>query len=181
MDNKFETKIYTLSDIVKEELMFIIPSYQRPYVWRDVDVTKLLDDFIVTPGTEHYYIGTILMYEQKTADKLVYQVIDGRQRFITLWLIAAAYRFLRLESRGIELSDLEELLKVDNELRIDFAIRKQIKSYMLSLLDNRDENNQYSSEFENDEYLINVIKAITTIIGKLKTIENQEERKDSSL
>lgn len=178
MDNKFETKIYTLSDIVKEELMFIIPSYQRPYVWRDVDVTKLLDDFIVTPGTEHYYIGTILMYEQKTADKLVYQVIDGQQRFITLWLIAAAYRFLRLESRGIELSDLEELLKVDNELRIDFAIRKQIKSYMLSLLDNRDENNQYSSEFENDEYLINVIKAITTIIGKLKTIENQEERKD---
>lgn len=178
MDNKFETKIYTLSDIVKEELMFIIPSYQRPYVWSNVDVTKLLDDFIATHGTEHYYIGTILMYEQKTADKLVYQVIDGQQRFITLWLIAAAYRFLRLESGRIELSDLEELLKVDNELRIDFAIRKQIKSYMLSLLDNRDENNQYSSEFENDEYLINVIKAITTIIGKLKTIENQEERKD---
>ncbi len=178
MDNKFETKIYTLSDIVKEELMFIIPSYQRPYVWSNLDVTKLLDDFIATHGTEHYYIGTILMYEQKTADKLVYQVIDGQQRFITLWLIAAAYRFLRLESGRIELSDLEELLKVDNELRIDFAIRKQIKSYMLSLLDNRDENNQYSSEFENDEYLINVIKAITTIIGKLKTIENQEERKD---
>ena len=60
MENKFETKIYTLSDIVKEELMFIIPSYQRPYVWSNVDVTKLLDDFIATHGTEHYYIGTLV-------------------------------------------------------------------------------------------------------------------------
>ena len=178
MENKFETKIYTLSDIVKEELMFIIPSYQRPYVWRNEDVIKLLDDFIGTPGTEKYYIGTILMHAQKTADKLIYQVIDGQQRFITLWLIAAAYRFLRLESCCEDKEPLEEFLKIENELRIDFAIRKQIKSYMLSLLDNRDGNNQYSSEIEDDEYLINVVKAITTIIGKLKTVENQEERKE---
>ena len=185
MENKFETKIYTLSDIVKEELMFIIPSYQRPYVWSNVDVTKLLDDFIetlrpenYTLGLEHYYIGTILMYEQKVKGKRVYQVIDGQQRFTTLWLIAAAYRFLRFESCCDNIQPLEEFLKVEDELRIDFAIRKQIKSYMISLLDNRDGNNQYSSEFENDEDLINVVKAITTIIGKLKTIENQEERKD---
>lgn len=45
--------------------MFIIPSYQRPYVWRNEDVIKLLDDFIGTPGTEKYYIGTILMHAQR--------------------------------------------------------------------------------------------------------------------
>jgi uncharacterized protein with ParB-like and HNH nuclease domain len=173
-NNKFITEIYSIQEL--ENKRFIIPPYQRPYVWGDEHINKLLSDFHDAyenreTNDEYYYIGTVLLNKPEN-DKEVYQLIDGQQRFTTLWLIAVAFKMLEKETK----SDIKNFLKVDDELRIDFAIRKQIKSYLLALMEKQvNEKNQYSdSEIENDEYLVNIANAITIIISKIKIFEFKE-------
>lgn len=42
--NKITTKVVTLEEIVSSNSRFTVPSYQRPYVWTEDDVLKLLND-----------------------------------------------------------------------------------------------------------------------------------------
>jgi uncharacterized protein with ParB-like and HNH nuclease domain len=165
-NNKFKTEVSTLENLAHHR--FIIPSYQRPYVWGEEQISKLLFDFYdaFTPTDEKYYVGTVLLYEQKNSNKSVFQLIDGQQRFTTLWLIASAFKMLKSSS------EITNFLKVGDELRLDFAIRKQIKAYLFSLLEKQiTEKNQYSdTEIESDEYLTHIAQAITTIVSKLQII-----------
>jgi len=172
MANKFKTEKYTLEKLVDSR--FIIPSYQRPYVWGKEQIDKLLSDFheAFSRNDMHYYIGTVLLYEQKTENNTIYQLIDGQQRFTTLWLAAVSFKLLNADS------EIEEFLKVGDELRLDFAIRKQIKLYMQALLKN--EKKQYSDDkIKEDEYLTKIAEAVTIIIGKIKNIrlENRQDLK----
>ncbi|MDR1717238.1 MAG: DUF262 domain-containing HNH endonuclease family protein [Prevotella sp.] len=167
MENKFTTEIFTLEKLA--ERRFIIPSYQRPYVWGEEQINKLIDNFydVFRNKNDNYYVGTVLLSKQKIGENSFYQLIDGQQRFTTLWLIAVSFKILQKKS------ELENFLKIGDKLRIDFAIRKQIKSYMLSLLERTNDKNQYSdTDIEQDEYMANIAKAVTTIIGKIKTLDN---------
>jgi uncharacterized protein with ParB-like and HNH nuclease domain len=135
MNNKFETDVYTLEKLADRR--FIIPSYQRPYVWGDEQINKLLSDFYeaFSRKDEFYYVGTVLLSERKNGDKAIYELIDGQQRFTTLWLIAVSFKILQGTSNHSKLDTepsqyIENFLKVGDDLRLDFAIRKQIKSYM---------------------------------------------------
>jgi len=171
VENKFKTEEYSLRLI--EDRRFIIPSYQRPYVWGNEQINKLITDFYEAfkRKDKKYYIGTILLYEHQNDGKKIFQLIDGQQRFTTIWLLAVAFKIMCVNSK------IEGFLKIEDELRIDFAIRKQIKSYMLSLLEKPiNGKNQYSDpEIESDEYLINIAKAVTSILGKINTYTNQKE------
>jgi len=172
MENKFKTEQFTLKEL--EDRMFIIPPYQRPYVWGREQIKKLIDDFYDAfkkdkekpEEDENYYIGTVLLKKHDTR----YQLIDGQQRFITLWLIASAFKLLNKQS---ERSEIEKFLKVGDELRIDFTIREQIKEYMLSLLDDR---NIDDKEIKRDEYLSSIAEAVTVITGEILQCK-EEERK----
>ena len=58
---KFETYIKTVQEIVKENYEFIIPVYQRPYVWDDEEIKNLLGDilnmFITNSDNSNYFVG----------------------------------------------------------------------------------------------------------------------------
>lgn len=65
-----------------------IPEYQRPYVWKEKQINRLLDDFIEyqnDPQTNKplFYIGSIIV--QQEGEKL--NIIDGQQRITTLLLM----------------------------------------------------------------------------------------------
>jgi hypothetical protein len=174
-NNKFTTEIYSIKQLDKHR--FIIPAYQRPYVWSDEQINKLLSDFYeaFSRNDEYYYIGTILLKEQK---QNLFQLIDGQQRFTTLWLIAVAFKILNKNS------DFDKsFLKVGDELRLDFAIRKQIKSYLLSLMEKQaNAQNQYlDSEIENDDYLVHIAEAITIIVSQLQSLQFDNSRDSSRM
>lgn len=162
MEQKFKSRVSNLKRLGNRR--FSIPSYQRPYIWKEEQIKKLLDDFwdAYARGDSHYYIGTVLTSEQKESDEL----IDGQQRFTTLWLIAVSFKILKIDSL------LLNYLTCGDELRFDFAIRKQLKAYLSSLLGrSRNDKNLYSdSEIEGDEYLIHVARAVTTISRKVDTM-----------
>jgi len=67
-----------------------IPEYQRPYVWKEKQINRLLDDFLIyNKNTDSekalFYIGSIIVHQE--GGKL--KIIDGQQRITTLLLMNA--------------------------------------------------------------------------------------------
>ena len=65
-----------------------IPEYQRPYVWKEKQINRLLDDFIeyhknTDPDKSLFYVGSIIVHQEDGKLK----IIDGQQRITTLLLI----------------------------------------------------------------------------------------------
>ena len=60
---KIENHKYSIEEAFRE-CFFIVPDYQREYVWTDKEVHQLLDDIngeIDASSTKEYFIGTILV------------------------------------------------------------------------------------------------------------------------
>lgn len=78
-----------------QECFYIVPDYQREYVWTDKEVHQLLEDIneqIDMGTTREYFIGTVLV--SPTAQKNHYEVIDGQQRLTTFFLLLCALNHL---------------------------------------------------------------------------------------
>ena len=77
------------------ECCYIVPDYQREYVWTDKEVHQLLEDIgeqIDASATREYFIGTVLV--SPTDQKSHYEVIDGQQRLTTFFLLLCALKHL---------------------------------------------------------------------------------------
>lgn len=171
MANKlFHTDLINLNQI--ENFGFVIPSYQRPYVWSDMEVKKLLGDFYKAYQKDkesNYYIGTILTKE--TADEA--ELIDGQQRFTTLWLIAFVFW---TKKSG---SDIEKILKTpDGKLKMSFEIRTEVSNYLYSLINNRETTEEAILNTQDHPYLKNIARALTTIQSLIDEEVQESELKD---
>lgn len=175
---RFGTQTVSIADTVNEGWRFVIPPYQRPYVWGDVQIKKLLADFKLAQAVDadkDYFIGTILIYKSET-NKHIYQLVDGQQRFTTLWLLSAALRNLKIRS------EMDAFLLVDSEeTRLDFTIRKQITQYFTSLAI-EGKSVFAEDQIRNDEYLQHIAEAVTTIYGVLsenpRNLDSQSYKKE---
>ena len=82
----YKSQLITLKDIVDNNQCFTIPIYQRLYVWGDEQVKKLLNDlwkhFNDNPNKD-YFLGGVIVLEKNRR----FELIDGQQRFTTLWLL----------------------------------------------------------------------------------------------
>jgi hypothetical protein len=89
---KIEDHKYTIEEAFRE-CFYVVPDYQREYVWTEKEVQQLLQDideeFDVGERRE-YFIGTVLV--SPTAQKGHFEVIDGQQRLTTFFLLLCALR-----------------------------------------------------------------------------------------
>lgn len=164
--NKFDIETQSLERLGDKR--FIIPTYQRPYVWGENQIYKLIDDFWAAYRNKdsNYFIGTILTSLSSNNN---YELIDGQQRFTTLWLIAVAFKLWQKET------ELTKFLSVGAQLRIDFTIRNQISDYLQFLDSAQDfDFDSLSTQVTNDEYLIGIVKGLSSIISKLKDLDYNE-------
>ena len=91
---KIENHKYSIDEAFRE-CFYIVPDYQREYVWTDKEVHQLLDDIndeIDASSTKEYFIGTVLV--SPTSQKNHYEVIDGQQRLTTFFLVLCALKNL---------------------------------------------------------------------------------------
>jgi len=84
---------------------YIVPDYQREYVWKNDEVTQLLDDYstqmLSSPDTE-YFIGVVLVSARASENiDQVFELIDGQQRLTTNFLLINACMYL-LENKNFE-------------------------------------------------------------------------------
>lgn len=82
---------YPLSKIFSKEFDFVIPPYQRPYAWGEVQAGELFDDLFTfhnenTPS-EDYFLGSIVLIKEDNVPTA--QVVDGQQRLTTLTILLA--------------------------------------------------------------------------------------------
>lgn len=92
MDNKINIiEELTLDQLKDKKYKFRIPLYQRKYAWTSDEVITLLDDLktfstkIDNTSNEKYFIGNIVVEQKEDG---LFDIIDGQQRFTTLFLIA---------------------------------------------------------------------------------------------
>lgn len=78
---------------------YVVPDFQREYVWRKDQVQKLLEDLFEGLGLDEgetniseYFLGSIVVYPDSTDDKQTFQLIDGQQRLTTIYLIFCVIR-----------------------------------------------------------------------------------------
>ncbi|OYU82523.1 MAG: hypothetical protein CFE24_15250 [Flavobacterium sp. BFFFF2] len=167
MDTKFKTEVVSLESL--ENFNFSIPTYQRPYVWGDEQLKKILDDFYSTfiqSKDSIYYVSNFLTKE----DGYHAELIDGQQRFTTLWLISFVINTISPNST------ITKFLKKENQLRLGFEIRKEVSDFLESLL----EDESVSKKIYDDEFMIkypylkNIAKALVFINGYMKQLPENE-------
>lgn len=91
---RIENHKYSIEEAFRE-CFYIVPDYQREYVWTDKEVHQLLEDIneqIDAGSTREYFIGTVLV--SPTAQKNHYEVIDGQQRLTTFFLLLCALKHM---------------------------------------------------------------------------------------
>jgi uncharacterized protein with ParB-like and HNH nuclease domain len=125
-----------IKDIFAPECFYNIPEYQRPYVWGKDQVVALLDDLssaMETNDSKEYFLGCMIwntQKEQSSGFNYIYQdILDGQQRFITLFLLHGILRDvsndIRLKEKVITRLRQEEDVydNVPERNRIVFEIR----------------------------------------------------------
>lgn len=91
---RIENHKYSIEEAFRE-CFYIVPDYQREYVWTDKEVLQLLDDIneqIDASSYREYFIGTVLV--APTDQKNHYELIDGQQRLTTFFLLLCALKHL---------------------------------------------------------------------------------------
>lgn len=102
MSNNDITQL-SVRNLLGDSVDYIIPMYQRNYAWEEGEITQLIQDIIdYLPSKPNipeynYYIGTLVVFERQKDgnDRVVYETIDGQQRFTTLSLLIS---YLKNES-----------------------------------------------------------------------------------
>lgn len=88
---------------------YIVPDYQREFVWGEKEVLQLMQDinqeFSSNPLSE-YFIGSTVVYDN--AGKR-YEVIDGQQRLTTLFLCLCSFKKI-LGDFGDNVADITGML-----------------------------------------------------------------------
>ncbi len=91
---EIESKDSHLRDILKDELYYQIPIYQRPYQWTEENCEKLLDDLFSSYKCykeSDYFCGSLVLIAIDTdseTNATTYDIVDGQQRLSTFILLA---------------------------------------------------------------------------------------------
>lgn len=67
---------------------FIIPRFQRPYLWERENVEEFWNDSVANPTDEHF-IGSIVVFRTRDSK---YGIVDGQQRLTTITMILCILR-----------------------------------------------------------------------------------------
>lgn len=88
--NTIDFKHVNIHELLQD--FYIVPDYQREYVWEEENIIDLLEDIFTEFSSDkaEYFLGSIIVCKNLDTNKL--EVIDGQQRLITLSLILAVIK-----------------------------------------------------------------------------------------
>ncbi|WQV36988.1 DUF262 domain-containing protein [Helicobacter pylori] len=125
---KIESNDLNLRDILKDELYYQIPIYQRPYQWTEENCEKLLDDLFFNYEDDResdYFCGSLvlILISEDSKKARTYDIVDGQQRLSAFILLAKVLATLYSERLTEESKDyLQESLitKYGKKDRLNF-------------------------------------------------------------
>jgi len=105
---KIESSKLSITEAFKN-FYYVVPPYQREYVWQEKNVSQLLNDIYdeyIDDRNSEYFIGSIVVNKREDG---TYEVIDGQQRVTTLFISLCALKRIFKDSLD-HLAIIEELL-----------------------------------------------------------------------
>ena len=87
----------SIEDLLNGDNQYVIPPYQRNYAWGEEQITQLIQDIIDyfpkdSQTKKNYYIGTLIVYERRQNNTMIYETIDGQQRLTTLSILSSVIK-----------------------------------------------------------------------------------------
>lgn len=128
-DLQIEAQQLSIEDLFKS--FYVVPDFQREYVWQPENVEQLLQDICdelydennsVAPGNE-YFIGSIVVYRDRDGN---FQLIDGQQRTTTIFIILCV-----LKERLGEMDAVKRLIR---ETRMNHDTLEEESLFRVTLL-----------------------------------------------
>ena len=94
-DLSIETKGLSLKKVFTKGDYFVIPSYQRDYVWSKDDIETLLDSIYdgYKKGMDKY-IGTLIFHNKSNLKDTSYEwydIVDGQQRLLSFLFLFISF------------------------------------------------------------------------------------------
>lgn len=121
MRNSISSEKQTIENLVgkganKNLATFVIPDFQRPYSWKKEQVKELLVDLtnFVKSEEPEYFLGTIVVYSEDNGR--TFNLVDGQQRFTTLYLICRYFHRHLENLHLVERRDLNTRSRLIGEL-----------------------------------------------------------------
>ncbi|WP_457623140.1 DUF262 domain-containing protein [Persephonella sp.] len=152
------------------DFWYIVPEYQRPYVWNRDNVLELLEDlwFSFTIGeTNEYFIGSLVLRKlNESPIKNEYEILDGQQRLTTFLLIFNTFKnkfkgdtLLKDTLSQFLFQKRNQYTNTPERQRIVFKIRGNSNQFLTYLI----RNSEIDNNLEEDISIKNMKKAIETI------------------
>ncbi len=181
-----------IKDVFSSESFYNIPEYQRPYVWEKNQVLTLLEDLqkaMERDKEKEYFLGCMVWNTKKSEDETCsytcQDILDGQQRFITLYLLQAVLRDLSKDTRlknKIQArlrQERDEFDGIPERNRIEFEIRKDkefLEKYVLPKNGTKDLDSlkKISNAKEQDISVKNMASAIIEISSWFENISNED-------
>ncbi|WP_121091696.1 DUF262 domain-containing protein [Helicobacter pylori] len=167
---KIESNDSHLRDILKDELYYQIPIYQRPYQWTEENCERLLDDLFFNYEDDResdYFCGSLvlILISEDPKKAKTYDIVDGQQRLSTFILLAKVLSALYSERLTDESKDyLQESLitKYGKKDRLNFSAvgfnSKKDFQYALTSFNDAPINNNKNNYLKNAICLKNYLK-----------------------
>jgi len=128
------SKLTTIKAIVEAGYHFNVPIYQRLYVWGPDQVKTLLEDLLAAYNDQRKEIfflgGALVMQQEDPAGEVCLELIDGQQRFTTLWMLGLMWRDA--------LTPFLHQRDQPSVPRISFSIRPEVNEYFERLMQGED-------------------------------------------
>lgn len=122
-----------------EKFWFLVPEYQRSYVWTHENILELLEDLYSSYENNEdgeYFLGSLVLKKTDEIRFEEYELLDGQQRLTTFLLILSVVRDL-IEDPKYKATINEKIQQEENVLegtpareRIKYKIRDNVEVFM---------------------------------------------------
>ena len=173
-----------LKKIFSEEFWFIVPQYQRPYVWQEENIQELIDDLYYAfenKQNSEYFLGALVLKRTTEKEFREYEILDGQQRLTTLCMMMAVIRdLIKKPQYKYTLSQMiyqeeNELLKVPSRNRIKYNTRDKVKDFVKDyIIANGSTRKRDLVNYHEDTNISVSNKAISTMHTIFENKENLE-------
>ena len=165
---------------------FVIPEYQRSYVWDTDNIQDLLDDLwfaYKNKPNDEYFLGSLVLKKTEEKEFNEYEVLDGQQRLTTFFLLMAVIRDIS------ENTDLKEVCQkrvyqkgnvfdyIPERVRIVYKIRDNVENFIKEyiLVDNGTLNIEIEKCIESNN---TSISHMANAIREMKSFFSDKDEQD---
>ncbi|KKH99102.1 hypothetical protein EO95_17150 [Methanosarcina sp. 1.H.T.1A.1] len=139
MNNKIEAEKIEFLKLFKD-FWFLVPEYQRSYVWEQDNVSDLLDDLwhaFKYKSSNEYFLGSLVLKNTENGElEDEYEVLDGQQRLTTLFIITAVIRDITKNGKLGKsfhkriFTEEDEFDSIPERIRIIYKIRDDVEDFI---------------------------------------------------